>query len=684
VSSTTHASGGLGTGAPRSSSLSSPFRDGHVLLAYVRGTSPTTQAADNAAAGARVLKSFLGGTQLVSVAPGRVLPAIATFRSRGHVRFAEPDYLIHADAVTVPNDASFGLQWAHQNTGQNVNGTSGAAGADERSVAAWNVATGSRSIVIAEVDSGVQYTHPDLAANIWSNPGGVGGCAAATHGYNVLTSTCDPMDDETTYGGHGTHVAGILGAVGNNSIGVAGVNWTTTILPVKWLDSAGSGTVSGLISALNWVLQAQAAGVNVRVVNDSATWQGDGYSQAVSDAIDQLGSHDTLFVTAAGNTGENNDIVPRYPCDYGRANEICVTASNQSDTLPSWADYGSATVDLAAPGNNIYSTLRNSSYGYVSGGSMASPQVAGAAALILSTGYMSATALKARILNNVDPVPALSTLVRTGGRLNICKALPGCTSSSAPVNSGLPVISGAARQGQVLSASTGTWTNSPSGYGYQWLRCAGSCSAIGGATAQTYTVVGADVGGTLEVTVTASNSGGSASATSAPTATVQAASTTATFGTVTVGSGWDSMLADRKRVNRYQLSAAGAVSKLSMYLLPTSTGGTQVLKGVIYADNAGSPGALVGVSSELSFASTQAAGWYDLRFASPVSLAAGYYWLGVISGGSSYVAGFRYASVSGSRVYNLNSYGSGPNSPFGNASTDGEQMSIYATYTTPG
>ena len=105
----------------------------------------------------------------------------------------------------------------HQNTGQNVNGTTGTAGADEHSVAAWNVATGSRSIVIAEVDSGVQYTHPDLAANIWSNPGGVGGCAAGTHGYNVLNSTCDPMDDETTYGGHGTHVAGILGAVGNNA-----------------------------------------------------------------------------------------------------------------------------------------------------------------------------------------------------------------------------------------------------------------------------------------------------------------------------------------------------------------------------------------------------------------------------------------------------------------------------------
>jgi hypothetical protein len=255
---------------------------------------------------------------------------------------------------------------------------------------------------------------------------------------------------------------------------------------------------------------------------------------------------------------------------------------------------------------------------------------------------------------------------------------------AAPVNSGLPVVSGTAQQGQVLSASTGTWTNNPSGFAYQWLRCAGSCSAIAGATAQTYTVVGADVGGTLEVTVTASNSGGSGSATSAPTATVQAASSTATFGTSTVGSGSDTMRADRKRVNRYQLVAAGAVSKLSMYLVPTSTGGTQVLKGLIYADNAGSPGALLGVSSELSFSSSQAAGWYDLRFASPVSLAAGNYWLGVISGGTSYVAGFRFAIVSGSRVFNANSYGSGPSSPFGSASTDGEQMSIYATYTTFG
>jgi subtilisin family serine protease len=297
--------------------------------------------------------------------------------------------------------------------------------------------------VIAEVDSGVDYNHPDLAANIWSNPGGVGGCPAGTHGYNVLTSTCDPMDDDTAYGGHGTHVAGILGAVGNNADGVAGVNWATTILPVKWLDSTGNGETSGLISALDWVLQAQAAGVNIRVVNDSATWFGTAFSQALSDEIDLLGQHNILFVTAAGNTGDDNDdlAVRRYPCGYDRPTEICVTASDSNDALPSWANYGPTTVDLAAPGDEIYSTLRNGTYGYISGGSMASPQVAGAAALILSAGDLSTAALRAQILNNVDSVRALTGLVRTGGRLDICKAIPAC----APVDSTPPTITGQPR-----------------------------------------------------------------------------------------------------------------------------------------------------------------------------------------------------------------------------------------------
>lgn len=427
--------------AERPAPARASYRKGLVLLAFTRGATKNVRADDLATVGAHVVRSFIGGTRLASVPSGDVLSAIKTLRSRAHVRFAEPDYLNHEDAA--PNDPSFGLQYGHLNTGQTVNGDAGTAGADERSVPAWNVTTGSRSIVIAEVDSGVDYNHPDLAANIWSNPGGVGGCPAGTHGYNVLTDTCDPMDDEVPNGGHGTHVAGILGAVGNNGVGVAGVNWATTILPVKWLDSTGGDPADHLIAALDWVLQAQAAGVNIRVVNDSATFKGVGFSQALSDEIDLLGQHNILFVTAAGNTQDDNDdpSLRRYPCGYDRPTEICVTASDQNDALASFANYGLNTVDLAAPGNEIFSTLRNGTYGYLSGGSMASPQVAGAAALILSAGDLPVAALKAQILNNVDPVPALAGRVRTGGRLDICKAIPACA-LSAPVNSTPPTPTG--------------------------------------------------------------------------------------------------------------------------------------------------------------------------------------------------------------------------------------------------
>ena len=403
------------------------------------------------------------------------------------------------------------------------------------------------------------------------------------------------MDDDTAYHGHGTHVAGIIGAVGNNGIGVTGVNEKSSIMAVKWLDSNSNGLTSNLIAALQSVIAAKQAGVNVRVVNDSPTFVGTAYSQALSDEIDQLGAHDIVFVTPAGNTAQNNDnpSTPRYPCDYDRPTEICVAASDQNDRLPSWANYGATTVDLAAPGSNIYSTLRGASYGYINGSSMSAAEVSGAAALILSVGYQSATELKADILNNVDPIPSLKGLhgVRTGGRLDVCAALPGCT----------------------LSASTST------------------------------------------------------------------------FGNTAIGAGSDWFSNDRKRVNRYALSANATVSKLSVYLHPTSYSGTQPIKGVIYADSGGTPVSLLAVSNQLTFASTNAAGWYDLTFPTPPHLAAGnHYWIGVITGSSYGVAGFRYNSVANSRDYNANPYSSGPSNPFGTVTTiDSDQMSLYATYTVP-
>jgi subtilisin family serine protease len=752
------------------------YRSGVILVSFDAGTTATERRKIVDAVGGASLRPLVRPATITGRRPGRATGGLFAVRIPSSdaaavartlelvdgVAYAEPDYLMSASAT--PNDPSFGLQWGSSNTGQTVNGTAGKPGADDSAAKAWNITTGSRSVVIAEVDSGVDYRHPDLAAKVWTNPGGVGGCAAGTRGFNVLTGSCDPMDDEKTYGGHGTHVAGILGAVGNNSTGVAGMNWTTTILPVKWLDSSGNGSTSQLIAALEWVLKAKRAGVNVRIVNDSATFVGTAYSQALSDEIDVLGANDILFVTAAGNTGESNDDanVGRYPCRYGRANELCVTASDQSDRLPSWANYGAKTVDLAAPGANIYSTLRNGTYGYVSGGSMAAPQVAGAAALVLARGYQSATSLKSTILNSVDKLSSLSGLVRTGGRLNVCKAVGGCATTAAStfgkstVGASSDSLSANRKRVNRYSLSTSasltklTAYLAPSGVsGQQAIRgvvyadSGGSPGRLVAASAQLdfhstdragwYDLtlpqpvalgagnywIGLLTGGTANVAAFRWDAGGtrvfnantyssgpsdpfgavsgsdneqaSIYATYTPTSSPPPAPspspspsptlTTATFGKTSVGSSSDTFAADRKRVNRYALTRSGAVQKLRVYLAPTSTAGQQTIKGLVYADSNGAPGRLLASSNELVFRNTNAAGWYDLVLSSPLSLAAGNYWIGVITGPSSGVASFRWDAVASSRVVNANTYSAGPTDPFGApSSTDSEQVSLYAEY----
>ena len=519
-----------------------PYRDGIVLIAFRDGTQPALQNSILSRVGAREIKHIGVGVHVVEVKPGQVFATINSLKALQEIRYAEPDYLQTLSARTLPNDAFVGIQWAVQNTGQNVNGSTGTTGADERSLAAWGITTGTNSVVIAELDTGVQYSHPDLFTNMWNNPGGIGGCAAGTHGFNVLTSSCDPMDDDGAYGGHGTHVAGIMGAVGNNAAGTAGVNWTTSIMAIKWVNSGGTGATSDLITGMDWIVSAKQAGINVRVANDSQTWPGTAFSQALSDEIDLLGSNDILFVTASGNTAQDNDTTPRYPCSYDRPTMICVAASDQDDQLWSSANFGPISVQLAAPGVNIYSTLRTSNYGYISGGSMASPQVAGTAALILSLGYQSVANLRTMILNNVDALSSLSGLVGTGGRLNVCKAVPGCSTAvtGIPANSIAPVVTSLPVQGGLLGASTGGWTGIPSVYTYQWNRCnqsGSNCSPIPGAAGQTYALLApADDLATLSVTVTASNTFGSASATSVPSGAV-ATATSASVITSSIVSG---------------------------------------------------------------------------------------------------------------------------------------------------
>jgi serine protease len=353
------------------------------------------------------------------------------------VEYVEPNYVLYA-LETTPNDTYFDLLWGLHNTGQTVNRVTGSAGADIGATQAWDVTTGSRSKVVGVVDTGIDYTHPDLDVNIWSAPASftvnIGGvnitCVAGTHGFNAIRNTCDPMDDN----GHGTHVSGTIGAWGNNNRGVVGVNWTASIMGLKFLNSQGSGTTADAIDAIEFAIQANAAGVsNVRVLSNS--WGGGGFSQALLDEINKADNSDMLFPVAAGNNRSNNDRKAYYPANYDAPNIIAVAATDNKDGLASFSNYGATTVDLGAPGVYILSTYPGNQYAYMSGTSMATPHVSGAAVLILSAtacNGLDTAGVKNAILNTVDPVSSLVGKTVTGGRLNVGSAISGCSGGSQP------------------------------------------------------------------------------------------------------------------------------------------------------------------------------------------------------------------------------------------------------------
>ena len=358
---------------------------------------------------------------------------LTRLRTNPDVEFVEPNYIVRVSAS--PNDPSFGNLWGLFNIGQDYGGV-GVAGADIDARLAWDVSTGSRNNVIGIVDSGIDYNHPDLAANVWTAPyafsvtigGVVINCAAGTHGFDAITNTCNPIDDQS----HGTHVAGTIGAAGNNGVGVAGVNWTASMMGLKFLDSAGTGTTANAIKAIEFAVQAKAVlGVNVanvRVLSNS--YGGAGFSQSLLNEIYRANTADMLFVASAGNSGLNIDVSPNYPASFSAPNLIAVAATDNLDGRPSFSNYGAATVHLGAPGVAILSTTRNNTYAAYSGTSMAAPHVSGAAALLLSACSLTTAGLKATILNTVDSIPSMSGVTTTGGRLNVFNAIRTCAVSS--------------------------------------------------------------------------------------------------------------------------------------------------------------------------------------------------------------------------------------------------------------
>lgn len=329
------------------------------------------------------------------------------------VAVAEPDYPLHA--LATPDDPDFEQLWGLLNTGQN----SGTAGADIKATDAWDISTGSHEVVIGVIDSGMDYNHPDLLDNRWVNPGDLPG---STYGYSTLNAELDPMDSDS----HGTHVAGTIGASGNNGIGVAGVNWSVTLLPCQFLGPTG-GSTAGAIECINYFTDLKLNhGVNVKATNNS--WGGGSYSDTLRAAIESGGDAGILFIAAAGNSGVDADSTPMYPAAYDLDTIVSVASTDRNDQLSIFtsgaSNYGAVSVDLGAPGSAILSTVPGGGYASYSGTSMASPHVAGAAALLWSVNPdITALEMKSILMDSGDSLSALEGKTVSGKRLNLANAM---------------------------------------------------------------------------------------------------------------------------------------------------------------------------------------------------------------------------------------------------------------------
>ena len=388
----------------------------------------------------QVTKASQLGIDIWQIPSGTVEQTISAYKDDPRFEYIEPDYIITLEDVekpssatessekitpqaTTPNDPGYSQLWGLNNTGQSA----GTADADIDAPEAWDIQKGNQNLVIGVIDTGVDYNHPDLVGNIWTNPGEIAGDGIDndnngyiddTRGWDFAYNDNNPMDGH----GHGTHVSGTIAGKGNNGVGVTGVAWNAKIMPLKMFDDTGSGGyTSNAILAINY-----ATAKGVKLTNNS--WGGGGYSQALSDAINTAGQQGALFIASAGNATQNTDVTPSYPASYNLSNIISVASTTRTDGLSYFSNYGATTVDLGAPGSDIYSAWPNSTYNTISGTSMASPHVTGAAALLWSQNpTWTAQQVKNKLMQTTDPISALSGKTVTGGRLNINNALAGST-----------------------------------------------------------------------------------------------------------------------------------------------------------------------------------------------------------------------------------------------------------------
>ncbi len=390
-----------------------------------------------------------------------VAEAVRAYEDSPDVAYAEPNFKVYPSVA--PNDPNYRDLWGLHNVGQ----TGGTPDADADAPEAWDTTTGSPDTVVGVIDEGIDVNHPDLRDNIWTNSGEVAGnridddgngYVDDVNGYDFANNDASVYDPDPISGKgdeHGTHVAGTIAAVGNNGVGIAGVNWDAQVASLKFLAADG-GYTSDAIEAINY---AVAEGMDI----SNNSWGGGGRSQALEDAIRRADNAGHIFIAAAGNggsdgVGDNNDATPDYPASYDLSNIVSVAATDDTDRLASFSNFGATSVDLAAPGVGILSTLPANRYGRFSGTSMATPHVAGVAALIKSQEPgLDDAQVKAKLLRYVDEKASLQGKVATNGRLNAVGSLTQSSDTTKPrVTAPRPAPGGSTRDRTPNIAATVT------------------------------------------------------------------------------------------------------------------------------------------------------------------------------------------------------------------------------------
>lgn len=417
---------------------------GNLIIAKPkRGITRATTVFEYSRHGFTLVKTFesVGNIQIVRVNPNvSIESAITILKNSQLFEYVERNETIRINQAKVnPNDIRDEL-WGLDNNGQNT----GTPDADIDAPEAWNVRNNAESVVVAVIDTGIDYHHQDLSANMWINKGEIpgdnidndnNGYIDDVHGINAISDNGDPLDDN----GHGTHCAGTVGAAGNNGIGTVGVAWNVKLMALKFLGASGSGTLAGAIACIDYAIAHKA-----HVLSNS--WGGGGYYQGLYDSIKAANDAGIVFVAAAGNDNSDNDAQPAYPASYDLPNIISVAASDRNDRLAAFSNYGKTSVDLAAPGVDIYSTFPDNTYGSADGTSMAAPHVTGVIALLKAyTPQLTMGQLIDRVVSTTDRIASMNGKVVSNGRLNAYRAIMNIRTSptppAAPRNLALKVVS---------------------------------------------------------------------------------------------------------------------------------------------------------------------------------------------------------------------------------------------------